>query len=90
MMISMNDKELYGQILGVESPWAVTDVSLDMDIKEVVVKVEFPNKPHCPECDKICNIHDHKTRRWRHLDTCQFKTILEAKVPRSSCKIAWC
>jgi transposase len=29
--------------------------------------------------------YDHRTRRWRHLDTCQYKTIIEAKVPRGEC-----
>nr|WP_330178570.1 transposase family protein [Candidatus Vondammii sp. HM_W22] len=26
--------------------------------------------------------YDSRKRRWRHLDTCQYKTILVADVPR--------
>jgi len=29
--------------------------------------------------------YDRRVRRWRHLDTCQYVTILEADVPRVSC-----
>ena len=39
----------------------------------------------CPECGEAAPIHDHKERRWRHLDTCQYRTILHARVPRLSC-----
>ena len=31
------------------------------------------------------HVHDHETRRWRHLDSCQFQTILVAEVPRVRC-----
>jgi transposase len=31
------------------------------------------------------HVHGYDTRRWRHLDTCQFKTVLESRVPRVKC-----
>ncbi|MBW6504053.1 transposase family protein, partial [bacterium] len=40
----------------------------------------------CPECGAMCALHDHQPeRQWRHLDTCQYKTILHAAPPRSNC-----
>ena len=40
----------------------------------------------CPECSTECGLHDHQPeRRWRHLDTCQYRTILHARPPRSDC-----
>lgn len=30
-------------------------------------------------------MHDHRHRQWRHLDTCQFTTLVEADVPRVKC-----
>jgi transposase len=45
-----------------------------------------PEKPFgCPECAAPSPIHDHVERRWRHLDTCQFRTVLCARVPRVHC-----
>ena len=36
----MRDKDLYAQILGIKSPWQVTDVELNVSKGEVAVQVE--------------------------------------------------
>src|SRR5436305_3743307 len=39
-----------------------------------------------PECGRPCSLYDHQPKRqWRHLDTCQYRTILHAVPPRSNC-----
>lgn len=84
----MQDKELYQHILGLSSPWTVADVQLDHEAEEIRVRVEHPRgaKFRCPDCDCDCPIHDHAAeRRWRHLDSCQFKTLLIAAPPRVKC-----
>lgn len=82
----MQDRELYRQILGLEQPWSVCGVRLDSEAGEVVVDVAYGGKTlRCPECDSPCPGYDHQTRRWRHLDTCQYRTVLEAKIPRCEC-----
>jgi len=57
----MNDETLYTQILGLETPWIVTDVTLDITTEEVLVKIEY-NSPRgsCPTCQKECSIHDKR------------------------------
>jgi transposase len=83
----MRDHELYAAILGVQLPWQVTNVTLDPQAEEVRVVIEaaqgtrFP----CPQCKQPCPGYDARRRSFRHLDTCQFKTILEADVPRIQC-----
>ena len=83
----MQDRDLYARILGLTDPWRVVDVQLDMPGGEVRVRVEAKANAQltCPECRKPCPRHDKRERSWRHLDTCQFKTILTAPVPRVSC-----
>jgi transposase len=83
----MRDKDLYQQILGIRSPWRVTDVELAMKEESVTVHValEPDSALSCPECGAECPGYDHRPRRWRHLDTCQFKTLLAADVPRVRC-----
>ena len=83
----MRDRDLYAAILGVQSPWHVSDVQLDQSSREVRVLVEAASSTAfgCPECGADSPRHDHRERRWRHLDTCQFRTILVAKVPRVDC-----
>jgi transposase len=83
----MRDRELYAKILGIESPWTVTDVKLDVKGKAVEVFIEYASSKRapCPECGKACSGYDTRERRWRHLDTCQYLTILIAQVPRVDC-----
>ena len=84
----MEDKELYRYLLGVQSPWRVSEVKLDVAAEEIVVRVDHARgeKFCCSECGAELAIHDHaEARRWRHLDSCQYKTILEARLPRVKC-----
>jgi len=84
----MRDKDLYAKILGIESPWQVSRVDLGLTEGEVTVHVEQKkgSQQCCPTCGEVSPGYDTRTRRWRHLDTCQYKTILEAAVPRVKCK----
>ena len=83
----MNDKTLYQQILGLEEPWQVTGVELSLEKGEVVVRVETKETVWaCPECAARMSVNERVTRRWRHLDTCQLRTVIEAEVPRVRCR----
>lgn len=78
----------YAQLLGLQTPWEVTNVDLQLDDKRVEIQLEHPlgKKVRCPECDGMCTIADHAPqRRWRHLDTMGFTTELVAKTPRADC-----
>jgi transposase len=84
----MQDRELYRQILGIDTPWFVESVELKLEEGEVHVHLghrEVASWP-CPECGVDCRLYDHQPeRRWRHLDTCQYQTIMHAKPPRVEC-----
>ena len=77
----------YQQILGETAPWAVSEVRLDVErlINEVRLTVNPDAIWACPECRNRMHIKEWRTRRWRHLDSCQFQTILEAAVPVVEC-----
>ena len=83
----MTSKELYEGILGLKSPWMVESVELKTADKEVRVVVRYRERSRfvCPECGKRMPLYDHRDRQWRHLDTCQMKTILEGRFPRVEC-----
>lgn len=84
----MQDSELYARILGISDPWRVERVDLRMEIGEVHVFLgHAPDlRWNCPACGADCTLYDHQPeRQWRHLDTCQFKTILHAEPPRANC-----
>ena len=85
----MKDTQLYEQLLGLSKPWSVGRVELELESKRITVHVE---------CDKgvvwgdpetgqdRAHIHGWVERTWRHLDTCQFETLIVAKVPRLKLK----
>ena len=84
----MRDTELYRAILGLESPWTVARVDLDVKEQRVDVYAEHGKRRTwpCPKCEAACGLHDHdEERTWRHLDSCQFKTVLHARIPRVRC-----
>ncbi len=84
----MRDRDLYAQILGIKSPWRVSSIELAFSEGEVLVHVEPASgaRQCCPTCGKDSPGYDSRPRRWRHLDTCQYKTILVADVPRVKCQ----
>lgn len=78
----------YGQLLGIESPWRVREVKLELAGKRVEIGLEWtPGKGLlCPECGAGCAMKDYLPERtWRHLDVMQFETVLRARVPRADC-----
>jgi transposase len=78
----------YGQLLGIESPWRVCEVKLEMAEKrvEIVLRWTPGAAMHCPECGARCAQKDYLAeRRWRHLDVMRFETVLRARVPRADC-----
>jgi transposase len=84
----MQDRQLYAQILGIASPWFVERVELKLQEGEVHVYLSHESSATwlCPECGRACGLYDHQAeRRWRHLDTCQYRTILHAEPPRTNC-----
>ena len=84
----MQDRQLFEQILGISAPWSVERVELDL--KEDGVHVHLSHREgatwSCAECGRACPLYDHQgPRTWRHLDTCQYQTLLHASLPRTNC-----
>lgn len=94
-----DSRTLYATLLGITEPWGVEVVEMKQEAGEVHVTVALPANTRwvCPECLAAAPIHDHQERTWRHLDTCQFKTLIHARVPRLDCpahgirqlRVAW-
>lgn len=84
----MQDRTLYARLLGIEDPWQVTNVTLRLDEEQAVV-VSVAIDPGaallCPQCRSCGSRCDSRERRWRHLDTMQYRTFLVADVPRVQC-----
>ncbi len=79
----MKSTDFYRQILGISSPWKIVSVDLDMAIKRVVIRAEVDRATQWghPETKQAASLHKWTERTWRHLDTCQFETLITANVP---------
>jgi transposase len=83
----VQDRELYAAILGIGLPWRVERVEVRTTQDEVEVFLEHDGSDlACPVCLVASPRYDTRRRSWRHLDTCQYRTLLTAEVPRVSCQ----
>jgi transposase len=83
----VRDTDVFSTLLGLDASWKVSSVDLRLQDSEVVLGVEHVGALKCPVCGAVCSLYDHSDeRRWRHLDTMQFATIVVARVPRVNCQ----
>jgi transposase len=83
-MKELSLKEFYAQSLELKAPWKVVDVRIDGESRQVQIRVECARGEVWgdPDTNERAEIKDWEERTWRHLDTCQFETIITARVPR--------
>jgi transposase len=80
----MFSQQLFELMLNLDDEWKVSQVSANVTTEEVEVCIEYVGThAECPDTLEVCSIYDHAPRRrWRHLDTMQYKTFLSCSVPR--------
>ena len=80
----MFSEQFFDLLLNFGEDWKVEDVKVDFKMDEVDIFVRYiGSKAECPESMELCSIYDHReSRRWRHLDTMQFKTFINCQIPR--------
>jgi transposase len=81
----MNSAMIFSLALGIESPWAITNVEfveIGSNEKELHIDIDFERgfrfKTSTGECVTAC---DTKSRRWQHLNFFQHRCDLHARVP---------
>lgn len=81
----MKDTALYEHLLGLKTPWSVKSVDLSLADQRVVVEVILKRGQvwaDPTDSTKRAHINGWTERQWRHLDTCQFETLIKARVPQ--------
>jgi transposase len=70
----MFTEQFFELLLDFGEDWVVKEVTTDLETNEVDIQVEYFGNG---------KIYDHAPmRRWRHLDTMQFKTFINCRLPR--------
>ncbi len=85
--MSVGVEALFTSALGLQPPWMVEDVKLDVAKKCIDFEVSCSGALlSCPACGSASQpVHDRLRRSWRHLDLFQFEAWLHAEVPRVAC-----
>ncbi len=80
----MFSEQFFDLLLDLGDSWLVDDVKVNFKLEEVDVYIKYVgSKAECPETKSMCSIHDRrKSRRWRHLDSLQYKTFINCCIPR--------
>jgi len=84
----VQDADLWSRLLGLEPPWTVGRIDLNLHEQKVEVYLDPAEGAlwTCPPCGKKLPAYDHKEERvWRHLDTMAFQTWVHARPPRVNC-----
>jgi transposase len=81
----MDETTLYEHILGIAKPWFVEHIELKDGTLHVYVCCDSHLKLRCPICSNKVSRYDCKPRSWRHLDTCQYQTLIHCDIPRTDC-----
>jgi transposase len=79
--------EHYERMLGLTEGWKVSGVDLRLEDKRLELRLGWERSGAiCPECGASMNRHDlSPERKWRHLDSMGFETVLLARIPRANC-----
>lgn len=83
----MSLKEAINKIFDIELPWKITNLDISEETKIVRVDIEYDSRyeMYCSTCGSACSGYDHRKRELRHLDCCEYQTILAVNVPRVEC-----
>ncbi len=78
---------LFGQALGLSAPWVIGRVALDVERRRLDIFVSWDSKTgQCPACGSANQrVHDHRQRKWRHLDFFQFEAHIHCELARIAC-----
>src|SRR5687767_5238663 len=79
----MDDKDFFTHALGLQPPWQIKDIQVDLEAQRVEVEVECAQTVWAdPATKQRLHLHGYEERSWRHLDMMQFETVVKARVPR--------
>lgn len=82
--MKLNDiRDFYAHSANILKPWKVVEVEICPETQSVEVRVECEDGTVWtdPKTRERAHVHEWRERRWRHLDTCEYKTVIIAKVP---------
>jgi transposase len=82
----MNSTEIFTFALGLQSPWEIIDIELNIDngsVKELHLYIGFKKGSKFEDTEgNQCSVHDTKNKIWRHMNFFEHRSIIHCAVPR--------
>ncbi len=66
---SSQEALLFQAALGIQSPWMITNITLNQETHELHIYLDFEKGSQfpCPICNSICSCYDTQEKIWQHL-----------------------
>ena len=80
--MGMFTERFFNLLLNLEDGWEVKSVKSDIDKEEIVIEIQCLLKSFEEEGETQRFYDFAPERRWRHLDTLQYKTYIACRLPR--------
>jgi len=82
----MDAEELIAKTMPLPDGWKVTRAVVHDGEKVVDIFISFTGGDGpCPKCGSTSRVHDHRRRKWRHLDLLEHQAWIVCDVPRVNC-----
>lgn len=80
----MESKELLSRLLNFGGEWEVQEILINENFKEIDIFLTYSKTTGlCPITKTECKVYDYgESRRFRHLDIFEYKTFINARLPR--------
>jgi len=84
----MTQEELFAMAIGIQKPWYVESVNLDIERSELNIKVNFTKGSIFEYRDEETGevgkykAYDTSVKTWRHMNFFQYHCYLQARIPR--------
>lgn len=84
----MTQEELFAAAIGIQSPWYIEEINLDLLEGELNIKVNFKRGSKFQYVDEQTGeigeykAYDTQEKRWRHMNFFQYRCYLYARIPR--------
>ena len=88
----MKQEELFSAAIGIQSPWFIESIDLNIEKGELNIEVNFPKGSEFEYIDKETGeiesykAYDTQIKTWRHMNFFQYHCFLNARVPRVKTK----
>ena len=70
MTLKPQEALLFQTALGIQPPWKVTEIELNIKDSKLDIYIDFDRGETfpCPKCQASCKAYDTKERVWRHMN----------------------